>query len=60
VGKERLYNPDTGEVYEFENGFYDKYDVDRNEYEMNNFQPLPSDDYELWMEVPLDGYRHLE
>ena len=58
--KERLYNPETGEVYEFENGFYDEYDVDRNKYEMNNLQPLPNDDYELWMEVPLDGYRHLE
>jgi len=60
LGKERLYNPETGEVYEFENGFYDKYDVDRNKYEMNNLQSLPDDDYELWMEVPLDGYRHLE
>ena len=59
LGKERLYNPATGEVYEFENGFYDKYDVDRNKYEMNNLQPLPDDDYELWIEVPLDGYRHL-
>ncbi|KKM63836.1 hypothetical protein LCGC14_1507450, partial [marine sediment metagenome] len=57
--KERLYNPETGEVYEFENGFYDEYDVDRNKYEMNNLQPLPDDDYELWIEVPLDGYRHL-
>jgi len=32
LGRERLYNPETGDVYEFENGFYDKYNIDRNKY----------------------------
>jgi len=59
LGKERLYDSDTGEVYEFESGFYGKYDLNRNEYEMNNLQPLPDDNYDLWMQAPLDGYRHL-
>ena len=59
LGKERLYDPNTGEVYEFENGFYDKYQLDQNKYEMNNLQPLPDDNNDLWMEAPLDGYRHL-
>jgi len=58
-GKERVYNPDTGEVYEFENGFYDNYKLNQNRYEMNNLQPLPKDNYDLWMKAPLDGYRHL-
>ena len=59
LGRERLYNPSTGEVYEFENGFYDKYNLNRNKYEMNNLQPLPRNDYDLWMKAPLDGYRNL-
>jgi hypothetical protein len=49
----------SGEVYEFENGFYDKYRLDQNKYEMNNLQPLPNDNHELWTKPPLDGYKHL-
>lgn len=59
LGNERLYDPNTGEVYGFENGFYDKYQLDQNKYEMNNLQPLSDDNYDLWMKAPLDGYRHL-
>lgn len=59
LGKERLYNPDTGEVYEFDNGFYDRYNLDRNRYEMNNLQLLQKNDYNLWMQVPLNGPRNL-
>ncbi|KPJ65009.1 hypothetical protein AMJ44_11430 [candidate division WOR-1 bacterium DG_54_3] len=60
LGKERLYDPNTGEVYEFENGFYDKYQLDQNRYEMNNLQPLPGNNYDLWVKAPLDGYKHLK
>jgi hypothetical protein len=59
LGRERLYDPNTKEVYEFENGFYDKYRLDQNKYEMNNLQPLPNDNHDLWMKAPLDGYKHL-
>lgn len=59
LGKERLYDPQSGEVFEFENGFYDRYNLEKNRYEMNNLQPLPHDGYNLWMEEPLDGYTHL-
>jgi hypothetical protein len=59
LGRERLYDPNTKEVYEFENGFYDKYRLDQNKYEMNNLQPLPGDNHDLWMKAPLDGYKHL-
>jgi len=59
LGKERLYDANTGEVYEFENGFYDKYQLDQNRYEMNKLQPLPGDNHDLWMKAPLDGYKHL-
>jgi len=60
LGRERLYDPNTGQVYEFENGFYDKYALDQNKYEMNDLRPLPDDNHELWTKPPLDGYKHLE
>lgn len=59
LGRERLYDPSSGEVYEFDNGFYDKYKLDQNKYEMNNLQPLPNDNHDLWTTPPLDGYKHL-
>jgi hypothetical protein len=59
LGRERLYDPNSGEVYEFENGFYDKYKLDQNKYEMNNLQPLPNDNHDLWTKPMLDGYKHL-
>jgi hypothetical protein len=60
LGKERLYDPTTKEVYEFKNGFYDHYQLNQNKYERNNLQPLPPDNYELWMKAPLDGYKYLK
>ena len=59
LGKERLYDPNTGEVYEFENGFYDKYKLEQNRYEMDNLQILPDESHNLWTKAPLDGYTHL-
>lgn len=60
LGKERLYDPDTDKVYEFENGFYDTYDLNRDQYRLDNLQKLPDDAYELWMEPPLDGSRYVD
>lgn len=59
MGRERLYDPDSGEVYEFQNGFYDRYRLDPNAYRMDNLQPLPDGDHTLWMRAPLDGPSHL-
>jgi hypothetical protein len=59
MGKERLYDPETGTVYEFDAGFHDEYVPKQDQYEMNNLAPLPEDDYSLWMTEPLDGYKHL-
>ncbi len=59
LGNERVYDPDTGEVYEVQNGFYDKYDLDRNQYEMSNLQLLPNDSYELWTQAPVNGDQHI-
>jgi len=60
LSNERLYDPETGEVYEFKNGFYEKYDINREGYEMNNLKPLPDNDWNLWMKAPLDGYRYVK
>ncbi len=54
-GVERVYDPATGEVYEVPAGWYEQYDRDRDQYEMNQLAPLPADDYELWMRAVLDG-----
>ncbi len=59
LGNERLYDPDTGQVYEFESGFYDKYHLERQHYKLFNLQPLPDDDYTLWTAPAMDGYRAL-
>ncbi|NCC50679.1 MAG: hypothetical protein EOM20_05625 [Spartobacteria bacterium] len=59
LDKERLYNPDTGEVYEFKNGFYDDYRLNPQRYEQSNLQPLPDNNHELWNAPTLDGYQHL-
>jgi len=59
LGKERLYDPDTKEVYEFDNGFYDKYNLNRNNYERNNLELLEGNNYDLWMRPALNGPAHL-
>jgi hypothetical protein len=55
LGVERVYDPDTGEVYEFPVGWYDTYDLHRGEYDMSGLEPLPGDAWDLWMKAPLDG-----
>ncbi len=59
LGKERLYEPATGLVYEFNSGFYNQYNLDRNQYQMNNLQPLPESNHDLWIQVTLDGHANL-
>lgn len=54
-GVERVYDPDTGEVYEVPSGWYDTYDLHRGDYDMSGLQPLPADAWELWMRAVLDG-----
>jgi hypothetical protein len=58
-GVERVYDPDTGEVYEFPVGWYEDYDRHRDEYDMNDLQLLPENDWELWMHAVLDGVSNL-
>ena len=60
LGNERLYDPETGEVYEFKSGFYEEYEINRERYEMNNLNLLPDEDWNLWTRAPLDGYRYVK
>jgi len=48
LGTERVYNPDTGTVYEVPLGFYDDYNTNRERYNLDNLQPLPDNDWTLW------------
>lgn len=60
LGKERLYNPDTDEVFEFNNGFYDNYNLNKNSYNLNNLVPIPKNNYKLWNTAPVNGYKHIK
>ena len=48
LGNERVYDPDSETIYEVPLGFYENYDPNREQYNMNNLQALPDDDWNLW------------
>jgi hypothetical protein len=48
LSNERLYDPDTGIVYEVPLDFYDDYNLHRERYTMNNLKALPDADWNLW------------
>ena len=59
-GVERLFDPATGQVYEFPRGFFEKYDPERSRYQMDSLQPLPPDAFDLWMKPVLQGNQQLK
>ncbi len=60
LGRERLYNPRSGLVLEFENGFYERYRLDPGRYLDPDLLPLPGDDHRLWTAPSKDGNRYLQ
>ena len=48
LSRDRVYNPDTGTVYDVGNGFYDNYDINREKFDMSNLQQLPDSSWDLW------------
>ncbi|MFC1957189.1 hypothetical protein ACFLX0_00015 [Chloroflexota bacterium] len=48
LGNERVYDPDTETIYEVPLGFYENYNLNREQYNMDNLQALPDDDWNLW------------
>ena len=55
LGYDRLYDTETGEIYRAELGFYDYYDIHRDEYSNPYLKPVPDDDYDLY-EKEISGY----
>jgi hypothetical protein len=52
LDRDRLYNPDTGEVYHVDISFPDYYKTNRENFEMQNLRELNPDE---WQQIPLDG-----
>ncbi|PIU88540.1 hypothetical protein COX58_01560 [archaeon CG_4_10_14_0_2_um_filter_Archaea_38_6] len=48
LGYERVYDPETGDVYRVENGFYDSYNINRDAFEMSDLEQLPTNSWDLW------------
>jgi len=57
MGRDRVYDPATGEVYKVQNGFYDSYDINREKYTMSDLQLLPGNDWNLWTSPMQDASR---
>jgi hypothetical protein len=60
LGKERVYDPETGEVYDVPLGFYDSYNLHREEYQKSGLQPLPDNDYSLWTAPTKPGEQYIQ
>ncbi len=58
-GVERVYDPATGNVYEFEAGWYSQYALNPGGYNNPNLQLLPNDCYDCWMAPTLDGPNYI-
>lgn len=56
LGVERVYDPDTGEVYAAYNGFYSDYSTHTEQFNQKNLRPLTENEWGL---VPLDGNLHI-
>lgn len=55
MGRDRIYDADTGLVYEVSPEYYEKYDKNREKFNKNNLQRIPTNSYELWTSVPLNA-----
>lgn len=57
LGYDRLFDPDTGETYRADLGFWDQYDIHREEYTNPDLQLVPEDAHDLYG-TPVTGYIH--
>lgn len=58
LDRDRVYNPDTNEVYEVDPNFYSYYDLNRDQYNYQNLRELQSGE---WLQyTPLDGNLHIQ
>lgn len=59
LGKERVYDPHSGEVYTFSNGWFQHYDANRGKYNKPELQLIPDNDYKTWNSPTLNGPNHV-
>lgn len=48
LGRDRVYDPTSGNVYDVNNGWYDDYNINRKDFKMDNLEQLPSESWDLW------------
>lgn len=58
LNRDRVYNPETNEVYHVDQNFYQYYDTHRQEYQQQSMQQLT--DSQFRSQVPLDGSLHIQ
>ncbi|MDD1678127.1 MAG: hypothetical protein LUO93_02945 [Methanomicrobiales archaeon] len=58
LDRDRVFNPETNEVYHVDQNFYQYYDTHREEFKQQNMITLTEDQYRTY--VPLDGTLHVE
>ena len=54
-GVEKVWDPDTQRVYEFEAGWYDQYLLNPELYNISTLEPLPDGRLDLWEGTIFDG-----
>lgn len=58
LNRDRVYNPETDQVYTVDQNFYQYYDIHRDEYRQQNMQQLT--DAQFRSHVALDGNLHIQ
>jgi len=58
LNRDRVYNPETNEVYHVDQNFYQYYDTHREQFRQQDLQPLT--DTQFRSLVPLDGSLHIQ
>ena len=58
LNRDRVYNPETDQVYTVDQNFYQYYDIHREQYRQQSMQQLT--DAQFRSHVALDGNLHIE
>jgi hypothetical protein len=58
--RDRVYNPETDEVYEVGPQFWEHYRLNRQQYRQKELEQLPDGDYRLWDKPLLPGDQHIQ
>ncbi|MDH7594147.1 MAG: hypothetical protein QHG99_07345 [Methanomicrobiales archaeon] len=58
LNRDRVFNPETNEVYHVDQNFYQYYNTHREEFKQQNLVPLTEEQFRT--HVPLDGALHIQ